>query len=502
MTDQHPNKRRLALKTLTGSAIAGGLVDKLPALWQRPLVQSAVLPIHAQGFSPIGRGGGGVPRDRIQLTLTDPSGRSSPRMLHFGYQVTRTGSAITSFTISSGSAFTASNAPAPGMLDAVFPAAYAQAAPPTTPTPLILAQDLELMFPNDQTLTASGMLELIYGSVTCDDITITVTLLPGRTRIQQIEAAATGNGMCGALELAPATGEDSGLGTLNTSIAFENATYTAREGAAQIQIKLTKQGNAEVTFRITTSGTASTNLDIATATLPNSGLADGVSPFNVPITFPAASTELTLNFGASRDELIERDETLVLTLRPDSANPGEAVVGEIGQTVVTIENVPPATVAPTTLAPWVVGLEFKNAAHNVDEGETVTVELQASDVSAFTSLAANEDMLTVRVQVASSSNAVDADFDFIADGTTVVPDTDGLGVSLLYRNSGTNGLSGTATDNPAVSVSFRIRALPDHPLSDAGESLTLEIVPGSGRFTLGANTQTTITIRNTTHPGP
>ena len=43
-----PQKRRLALKTLGGSAVAGGLIDKLPGVWQRPLVSSAVLPAHAQ----------------------------------------------------------------------------------------------------------------------------------------------------------------------------------------------------------------------------------------------------------------------------------------------------------------------------------------------------------------------------------------------------------------------------------------------------------------------
>lgn len=43
-----PSQRRLVLKTLGGSAVAGGLADKLPGVWQRPLIGSAVLPAHAQ----------------------------------------------------------------------------------------------------------------------------------------------------------------------------------------------------------------------------------------------------------------------------------------------------------------------------------------------------------------------------------------------------------------------------------------------------------------------
>ena len=41
-------KRRMVLKTLGGSALAGTLADRLPVTWQRPLVESAILPAHAQ----------------------------------------------------------------------------------------------------------------------------------------------------------------------------------------------------------------------------------------------------------------------------------------------------------------------------------------------------------------------------------------------------------------------------------------------------------------------
>ena len=41
-------KRRLALKTLSGGALAGGLFEAMPKSWQRPLINSGVLPAHAQ----------------------------------------------------------------------------------------------------------------------------------------------------------------------------------------------------------------------------------------------------------------------------------------------------------------------------------------------------------------------------------------------------------------------------------------------------------------------
>ena len=37
-------KRRLALKLLGGSALTGALADKLPAAWQRPVVDGGMLP--------------------------------------------------------------------------------------------------------------------------------------------------------------------------------------------------------------------------------------------------------------------------------------------------------------------------------------------------------------------------------------------------------------------------------------------------------------------------
>ena len=42
------NKRRLALQALTGSALMGGIVDRMPLSWQRPLVNAAGVPAHAQ----------------------------------------------------------------------------------------------------------------------------------------------------------------------------------------------------------------------------------------------------------------------------------------------------------------------------------------------------------------------------------------------------------------------------------------------------------------------
>ena len=48
MTSRNTPKRRLALKLLGGSALTGALADKLPAVWQRPIVNNSLLPAHAQ----------------------------------------------------------------------------------------------------------------------------------------------------------------------------------------------------------------------------------------------------------------------------------------------------------------------------------------------------------------------------------------------------------------------------------------------------------------------
>ena len=197
MSDTRNTKRRLALKTLGGSALAGGLADKLPAAWQRPLVHTATLPAHAQ-VSP-GQVG------QIRLVISSASG--DPVMRAFDYRLTReSNNRITHLTFQSGAARLVETPPAAGLLNAAVPAAHAQNAE------LSLMEDLELDF-SASSLTQTGTLRLRYGPFDCG-LGISVTLLPDRTAVHQIQSSGRDN--CGTVAIRPDTGEDSGFGILNT----------------------------------------------------------------------------------------------------------------------------------------------------------------------------------------------------------------------------------------------------------------------------------------------
>ncbi len=46
--DKHSTQRRKLLKTLAAGGVAGGVVATLPETWTRPIVDSVLLPVHAQ----------------------------------------------------------------------------------------------------------------------------------------------------------------------------------------------------------------------------------------------------------------------------------------------------------------------------------------------------------------------------------------------------------------------------------------------------------------------
>lgn len=114
MPDPHTNKRRLALKALGGSALAGGLADKLPAVWQRPIVQGSLLPAHAQTTSVQGQ---------VQIGIRDTNTDDilSTGSIVYTLSIDSNGQ-ITHLRIPSGSVI----AQHPAMANALFPAAYAQ----------------------------------------------------------------------------------------------------------------------------------------------------------------------------------------------------------------------------------------------------------------------------------------------------------------------------------------------------------------------------------------
>ena len=162
--NQPLNKRRLALKALGGSALAGGLADKLPGAWQRPLVQSAILPAHAQTSGGLGLTiyhETGAPLASTRLTYTMEGGGNNP---------------ITAVTFRS----TAQTAYTPA--ESLLPAAYAQA------NQLVLLEDTTLDFRNG---IARGNLPLNYNNQIPCSVPITLQLAPNRLSIERMQTGAT-----------------------------------------------------------------------------------------------------------------------------------------------------------------------------------------------------------------------------------------------------------------------------------------------------------------------
>lgn len=188
-------KRRLALKALGGSALAGGLIEKLPAVWRRPLVQTAVLPAHAQAsLRP-------PPPAQIRLAVYDANNdrQGDPLALHYTLDRGSDGRVLRLTISAPGTAY------APGLADALFPAAYAQ-------TDFRLQDRLVLSFPPDS-LVASGDLQLNYRGQLCA-IRIIARLLPNRMDLHVLDVETVD---CGSSQIRKAPGENSGFGVINAN---------------------------------------------------------------------------------------------------------------------------------------------------------------------------------------------------------------------------------------------------------------------------------------------
>ena len=200
-------KRRLALKALGGSALAGGLADKLPAAWQQPLVRGGLLPAHAQASPVMGQ---------IQVALHVANSPDSGPVANtpIAYSLDRNNSGqITHLRIASGQV--AGNVPT--MMDAIFPVAHAQA------NNFLVQGELILTFTNS--LTASDELfldfELASDRIICS-LRITARLTEDRTRLNSLTATP---GQCDYSASRPATGVDSDFVT--TSPPVVHATTAA-----------------------------------------------------------------------------------------------------------------------------------------------------------------------------------------------------------------------------------------------------------------------------------
>ena len=151
------SKRRLALKTVGGGALVSGLLDRLPHTWQSPLVDSAVLPAHAQVSFTLGQftfryiTTSGARSDLLTPYRITPLGRANSRYL---LSVDRGGS--TQFVQAD-----------PQGLDRLIPAALAQSG--GFPIGLSVAEHFNLEFGSEHTVNtpAFGYLALSDGQAMC-----------------------------------------------------------------------------------------------------------------------------------------------------------------------------------------------------------------------------------------------------------------------------------------------------------------------------------------------
>ena len=218
--NNHAPKRRLALKALGGSAVTGSLLERLPAAWQRPLVQSAALPANAQ-LSPLSSG-------RFQLRAVD-SGIETP--IQAPYTLSRTqGGEIADITISAAPASAAADVAQSADWGGLLRAAHAQ-----TANGLRVLQSVTLPFNNG---VASGAIRIGDGGGDACDYPIRATLNSARTALQSIEGNPGGTGMrCGNAMIYPGEGlaNDAGpQGETSTTTTTTSTTTTAAPTTAAL----------------------------------------------------------------------------------------------------------------------------------------------------------------------------------------------------------------------------------------------------------------------------
>ena len=399
-------KRRLALKTLSGSALVGGLADKLPGVWQRPLVHAAVLPAHAQN-SPL--------PNRILLRVSGAGGGQATLSIPFELMRDGADDVITRMVFSANQRVEIVHVSSPTLLDELFPVAYAQGPAATqaatTPGPgqagttvmpsairpvLSLTEELVLDFltttPGGIPSTpmplhvATGDLKLGYpdtagGTIYCDDFEITVTLLEDRSAVESIVTSGMTSSCGSEYTIAEVPPEDeehyeaSGLGARTTSVSFASATEMVTEGQP-LSVELVKDGDAAVTFRITRGrGTAADSDYVPSTGMGNlpaaaTGTPEASYPFDTDLVFPAGQSTLTLDLTATSDTEVESPETLVLQLEVIEASRGYARVGSIEEITITIIDVP------------ITRLQFGLAEYSGNQNSTVTVVVTKAGDSA------------------------------------------------------------------------------------------------------------------------
>lgn len=201
MSNHNQNKRRLALKALTGSAVAGGLIDKLPSVWQRPLVHGSVLPVHAQSSPEVEETG------QVQLTVNNSGGQSETNQ-PLTYMIDRNSDGeITHIRIPTGIVSATGRVSASAAMDALLPAAYAQ----NSGSNFVVQQEFVINFANRLSASADLVfsLQIYTRTITCT-ISITAYLTQSRRELDRL-VASPAECMGGDFDVLPVTGPDSGF---------------------------------------------------------------------------------------------------------------------------------------------------------------------------------------------------------------------------------------------------------------------------------------------------
>lgn len=173
MSNYNSNKRRLALKALTGSAVAGGLIDKLPATWQHPLVKVSSLPVHAQSSPEMEETG------QVQLTVNNQFAQSEAN-LPLTYMIDRNSNGqITHIRIPPGT-----STALPSVMDALLPAAYAQ-----SNGNFVVQREFVIDFANRLSAAANLVfgLQILGQTITCT-LRITAYLTQSRRELARLMA--------------------------------------------------------------------------------------------------------------------------------------------------------------------------------------------------------------------------------------------------------------------------------------------------------------------------
>ena len=263
----------------------------------------------------------------------------------------------------------------------------------------------------------------------------------------------------------------------SVTVSFEQATYTAAEGAsATVKVKLSADPERTVTIPITKDN-------------QNGASAGDYSGVPASVVFDSGDTEKEFTFTATQDTVDDDGESVKLTI--SSTLPAGVTLGATEETTVNItdDDDPSVTV------------KFSAAIYTVAEGADQTVKLILSAAPErevqVTILKANQDGATVGdysgVPATVTFSATDTEKEFTFSATQDPVDDDGESVKLTISSTLPAGVSLTTPSETTVNITDD-----DVPSVTVGfEQATYTVAEGSTvtvKVTLSADPERTVTI--------